>query len=429
MSTPAEQPPEFRARHTVAQKGILGLNVVVILACVVGATVLLYGKRQADLRLQTPKVAVNTTVASPVGTPGPTLAGGSTTVPGTFPVADPQAKNFLITGSDSNACVDPNSPWAGAADPGRDNIGSRSDTIMVLRVDPSTHQAAVLSFPRDLWIPIHGKGKNRINSAYIKDDYSLLAQTLYDNFGVVVDHYIQVDFCAFKRIVDAVGGVAVPFSFDMGQGQTATAIVDPHVGLNISKAGCHTFTGDEALAYVRSRHLSWVDSKGKLHEDRASDFGRISRQQDFLRRVLQSALDHGLFNPSVAQALIKSLQTDVVTESGFTLNDMLTFAGVMHDIAPGSIRQYQIEVSRLIVSGNDVLQPQLGGANMKAILAIFQGKASLSGAPDVQVFDTTTSSASGTTTTTSAPSTVDTVSGPLEIVKGDILPSKDIVCK
>jgi LCP family protein required for cell wall assembly len=433
MSNPAEEHEEFRPRHTVAQMGILGLNVLVILGCLAGSLALLWGKHEADLRLQTPKVAVNTTVVHVTYTTllGSTVPGQSTTSPtGTFPAADPQARNFLITGSDANACVDPNSPWAGAADPARDNIGSRSDTIMVMRVDPSAHQAAVLSFPRDLWVPIHGRGKNRINSAYIKDDYSLLAQTIYDNFGVVVDHYIQVDFCAFKRIVDAVGGVGVPFSFDMPGGK-AKAIVDPHVGIDITAPGCHVFHGDEALAYVRSRHLSWVDSNGKPHEDRASDFGRISRQQDFLRRVLQTALDHGLFDPSVARALIKSLQTDVVTEQGFTIDDMLKFAGVMHDIKPDSIRQYQIEASRLIVSGNDVLQPQLGGANMKAILAIFQGRAPLAGAPE-QVFDTTTSTSvvGGTTASGTTPSTTtaNTVAGPAEVVKGDILPQKGVTC-
>jgi LCP family protein required for cell wall assembly len=424
MDTPddAEAPlAPFRPRHTATQRVVLGFNIVLVIACLAGAGVLLYSKQQLDNRLQTPQVAVNTTVL-PNDAPTSVDPAAPSTVPGTFPVADPQAQNFLITGSDANACVDANSPWAGAADPARENIGNRSDTIMVMRVDPTTSQAAVLSFPRDLWVKIPGKGKNRINSAYVKDDYSLLAQTLYDNFGIFIDHYIQVDFCAFKRIVDAVGGVAVPFE---------TPIIDKNVGINITEAGCHTFSGDEALAYVRSRHLKWVDENGQAHEDAASDLGRISRQQDFLRRVLQSALDKGLFDPAVAQALIKSLQTDIVTEKGFTLNDMLKFAGVMHDVDPAGINTYQIEASRLIVSGNDVLEPKVTGENMQSILAIFQGKTSLSGAP-VQVFETTTTSAGpgGTTstTTTTIAGVVTTTPVPEENVKGDIVPSEDISC-
>jgi LCP family protein required for cell wall assembly len=435
MDSPTPEPTvdheaPFTPRHTLAQRLVLGVNILVVITCLAGAGALLYAKRQADLRLQTPKVAVATT-APP--TQPPASDGGSTTTPETFPAADPQAQNFLITGSDANACVTPNSPWAGAADPARNNIGSRSDTIMVMRVDPALRQAAILSFPRDLWVPIPGKGKSRINSAYVKDDYSLLAQTIYDNFGVNVDHYIQVDFCAFRRIVDAVGGVSVPFK---------TPIVDKNVGINITRAGCHKFTGDEALAYVRSRHLKWVDANGKAHEDNYSDFGRISRQQDFLRRTLQTALDKGKFDPKVARALITSLQTDIVTEAGFTLQDMLKFAGVMHDVQPKGIQTYQIEVGRLIVSGNDVLEPHIKGDNMQAILAIFQGKAPLAGAP-AQVFDTTTTSTrvstttttiagatttAATTTTTAPAGTTTTVKAPQEIVKGDILPDKNKVC-
>jgi anionic cell wall polymer biosynthesis LytR-Cps2A-Psr (LCP) family protein len=187
--------------------------------------------------------------------------------------------------------------------------------------------------------------------------------------------------------------------------------------------------------------LKWVDEKGKAHEDRLSDFGRISRQQDFLRRMLQSALRKGITNPDVARALIKSLQTEIVTESGFTVNDMMKFAGIMRDIDPKSIAQYQVQASRLIVSGNDVLQA-VDSENMRAILKIFQGQAPLAGAP-AQVIDTsttttakatTTSGSTTTTTPSSGPTTsvsagaTTTVVGPAEIVKGDILPDKNVTC-
>lgn len=340
---------------------------------------------------------------------GVTTVAEQTTAPTSFPVADPQPQNFLITGADSNACVDPGSPWAGAADPVRESSGSRSDTIMLMRVDPATHRAAVLSFPRDLWVTVPGHGKQRINSTYVKDDYSLLAQTLYDNFGVEVDHYLQIDFCAFARIVDAVGGVAVPFD---------TPVFDLNVGLDIPAPGCHTFSGDEALAYVRSRHLRWVDENGSAHEDSASDVGRISRQQDFLRRLLGKALQAGLFDPSVARALIESLQSEIITEQGFTLEDMMQFAGVLKDIDPGSIQQYQIEATGIMVSGNSVLDPQLDSPNMQAVLAIFRGTAPLAGGSD-QPVDPAAPANSGE---------VPTVVGPQQVIKGDIVPDPNIEC-
>lgn len=376
----------------------MALNITVVLACFGGAGALLYGKNALDNTQAVEHVEIVTTSAIPPTT----LVGSSSTTPGSvevvpdFPPADPNAVNFLIVGSDSDPCVDANSQWASAADPARESIGSRSDSIMVMRVDPSTDQAAVLSFPRDLWVKVGGSNK-RINSAYVENDYSLLAQTLFDTFGITVDHYLQIDFCAFKKIVDAVGGVTVPFS---------TRIIDLHVGLDVPK-GCHTFGGDEALAYVRSRHLKSVDENGVKHEDRAADFGRISRQQDFLRRMLQAALEKGLFNPTVARALIESLQEDIVRDSGLlALDEVLSFAGVMRDIDPTHIRTYQIESTSLRVGDNAVQKPALKGANMKAILAIFQGDAPLAGAP-VQAFETTTTTSTTIkpTTTTPAPAT------------------------
>lgn len=417
---PDPLPRPYRPRHTLGQRALLGLNLLIVVGCVGAAAGLVYAKQQADLRLQTPAVVVATTnPGNGDNLEGTTVDGATETDPvtgDTFPPADPEARNFLITGSDANACVDPGSPWAGAADPARENLGNRSDTIMVMRVDPSSNSAAVLSFPRDLWVDIPGKGDSRINAAYVQDDYSLLAQTLYDNFGILVDHYIQVDFCAFKRIVDAVGGVTVPFEY---------AIHDANVGIDIP-AGCHTFVGDEALAYVRSRHLKWVDKNGRSREDRASDLGRISRQQDFLRRVLQSALEHGLFDPAVARALIESLQTDVVTEAGFTLLDMLRFAGVMKNVDPQTIRTYQVEGTSAVHSNQAVLEPNLDSDHLQAILDMFRGVTSLTGAPAEEATTTTT----GGATTSTAPSDpgVTTTTGVEENVKGDIVPPKNVSC-
>ena len=409
-----------RPRHTNAQRAVLALNIFVVVSCVVGATALVYGKNELDGRLQTEQAVVQTTlVASPT-----TIAGQSSlaTLPTeTFPPADPQAQNFLITGSDNNACFDEGSPWAGAAT-GRDNIGARSDTIMVVRVDPATRAAAVLSFPRDLWVKIPGKSNNRINTAYIKDDYALLAQTLYDNFGIVVDHYIQVDFCAFKKIVDAVGGVGVPFD---------TRVIDTHVGLDVP-AGCHIFSGDEGLAYVRSRHLTSVAADGTKAQDRASDLGRISRQQDFLRRVLQKALDKGIYNPSVARALITEMQTNIVTESGFSIDDMLMFAGVMSNVAPDTIRTYQIQSYGKVISGSSVLV-QTNNERNTAILAVFQGVAPLAAAPagDTGATPVPATGAPGVTGNTESPNSTTTTAvivGPDDYMVGDIVPSKDISC-
>ena len=130
--------------------------------------------------------------------------------------------------------------------------------------------------------------------------------------------------------------------------------------------------------------------------DSTSDLGRISRQQDFMRRTITQILDTGAFNPDVAGALMETMSEYVVTDPGLTPRKMLELAGVLSQIDPTAIATYQIETSGTTIQGNSVLEPMLDGANMQAILAVFRGWATLADAPD-QVFDTTTTELSAST--------------------------------
>jgi len=350
--------------------------------------------------------ATTTTVAGVLGTGDTASAETSPTTAApsaTFPDADPEAQNFLITGADNGACVDPDSPYAGTFGD-RESMGERSDTIMVLRVDPAASRVAILSFPRDLYVEIaDGGGMSRINSAYERDEPQRLADTIFENFDIPIDHYIQVDFCAFKTLVDAVGGVAVPFEFPAR---------DDNTGLNVDTTGCYTFEGEHALAYVRSRHYEYEDppGSGNWSTDPTSDLGRISRQQDFLRRTLASLLDTGPLNPRVARGLIQATTRYITTDPDFTLAKMLEFAGVMNDVDPTGVLTYQIEATGRTVGGASVLIPNTESENMQAVLAMFRGETSLADAPD-QVFAPTTAAVPrGSTTTVAADTTAETMS-------------------
>ncbi len=417
--------PSPRRRHSVAQKLVLLVNSLAIVGCFAGAIVLMTGERIVSRQQKTPGI-VNLADAEDAQL-GPTE---------TFPKADPAAKNFLITGSDNNACVDADSPFAGAFGD-RSSLGERSDTIMVMRVDPATSQAAVLSFPRDLWVDIAGRdSESRINSAYVKNDPTALIATIYDNFGIGIDHFIQVDFCAFKTLVDAVGGVPVPFAY---------AARDENTGLDVPLPGCFNFNGDHALAYVRSRHYEYLDPTSNVWvEDPAADLGRISRQQDFLRRIVAKALSTGVYTPSVARGLIDTAEKYVVTDQNLTVNRMLQFAGVIENLDPDNLRSYQIEVKSDERSGNAVLIPRLGGDNMKAILAVFRGKAPLIAAPTqdgapvvVETSTPATLAPSGgqvtTTTVAPTPTIAPTVDPAVPVISAEsndkgIVPPKDVRC-
>jgi len=333
--------------------------------------------------------------------------------PETFPPAEPDAKNFLITGADNNSCIDADSPYAPAFGD-RSNIGERSDTLMMWRVNPSTSQVAVLSFPRDLFVDIAGTSrKGRINEAYQRDNPQKLIDTIYQNFGINTDHFVQVDFCAFRTLVYAVGGVAVPF---------ATPVRDPNTGLNVPEAGCFTFDGDHALAYARSRKLQYLDENGEWQQDGTSDLGRISRQQDFLRRTVSQLLSKGAYNPDVAGGLIETLSEYIVADPDLTPRKMLEFAGVLSGVDPAGITTYQINADPRTVQGNSVLVPSIGGDNMQAVLAVFRGEATLGDAP-VQVFDTSPDTGPAVEQPTSTDPTGDPDPGVTESVPTATLPN------
>jgi LCP family protein required for cell wall assembly len=157
--------------------------------------------------------------------------------------------------------------------------GERSDTIMVLRLEGSSSK--MLSIPRDLIVPIADTGgKERINSAYNADlggGPSRLLKTVQSSLGIPIHRYMEVDFVTFAGLVDAVGGVTIDFPYPA---------FDNNTGLDINQTGPVELNGEQALAYVRSRHYTEIKEDGKPHEDPTADLGRIQRQQTFLRTVM-----------------------------------------------------------------------------------------------------------------------------------------------
>jgi LCP family protein required for cell wall assembly len=247
----------------------------------------------------------------------------------------------------------------------------------------------MLSFPRDLWVKLpNSNSKNKINSVYSKKNPKRLVQTLEQNFLFKVDHYIDVDFCAFKDVVDAVDGVSVPFEFPAFDKQT---------GLNVDK-GCHPFLGDEALAYVRSRYYNWYDGK-KWRVDGDSDLSRIARQQDFIKRALQKAIDKGARKPTVAKKLLDIGLGHVTLDSDLRLNDLLVLAQSLKSLDPNKIKQYRIEGT--FGQNGDIINPNFDDPTNKKVLAVYRGQARLAGGPDSTVPTTTIAA----TTTTAAVTT------------------------
>jgi LCP family protein required for cell wall assembly len=288
-----------------------------------------------------------------------------------LPEGDRSAKNFLITGSDNNACVSKDSPFYGGFGQ-RSAYGSRSDSLMVIRVNPIDNQAAILSFPRDLWVKQAGSTRsNRINANFNKNDPNRLIRTLKENFGVSIDHYINVDFCAFAAIVNAVGGVRVPFQYKARDKRTGFKVLRARV--------CFTFQGDHALAYMRSRHYKWYDPAiKKWRTDGTSDYGRISRQQDFTKRVIRKALDKARTNPRVATSIMNAALKNIITDDKLTPLTVLQLGQAMKNFDTETMGSYTMPGTGTMIDKAAVILPDLESSTSKKILSVFQGKASLS---------------------------------------------------
>ena len=254
--------------------------------------------------------------------------------------------NVLLVGSDSRAALAPGQAksYGSAAEV----TGQRSDTIMILHIDPKAQRAAILSLPRDLWVTIAEiNTKQRINTAFDAGPARLI-KTINNDFGIPIDHYVEVDFDGFKGMVDAVGGVQVRFD---------APARDKMSGLNVPNAGCVALSGDQALAYVRSRHYESYE-RGRWVTDPRSDFSRIDRQQDFIRRMLRKAIRNGARNPVTLNSLISNGVKNVTIDKGFSLNDITRLGRRFQSLDPSQVEMMTLPTKAANVGGADVLLPK-----------------------------------------------------------------------
>ena len=342
--------------RTLRQRVLFIVNMAVAAALVVSGTVMLYANWKLSNRQV---VTIDATPAEGDGNLN-------------LPQGDLSVKNWLLTGSDNDECIDPKSPFAGGFG-NRATYGERSDTIMLIRVDPRDNVAAILSFPRDMWVKQAGSTRSgRINSNFDKKNPNRLITTVRENFGIRVDHYVNIDFCTFKEVVDAIGGVKVPFVYKARDRRTGFQVLRANV--------CFNFSGDHALAYVRSRHYRWYDPQlKKWRSDGTSDWGRISRQQDFTRRMIKKALYKVRTDPRVANNILNAALKNVITDDKVTPLLLLQLGQAMRNFDADTMGSYTFPGIGQLIGKDSVIVPDFEGATAKKILAVFQGRASLKG--------------------------------------------------
>ncbi|HEX2043041.1 MAG TPA: LCP family protein [Acidimicrobiales bacterium] len=263
-------------------------------------------------------------------------------VPGLTDDVPGEVMNVLLVGSDSRERL----TGEAAAQAGKDQVeGQRSDTIMVLHVDPRQRRAAILSIPRDLYIPIAGTNQSdRVNTAFATGGPDRLISTL-TNLGIQVNHYAEVDFVGFKEIVDAVGGVTV-FLSHWARDFTS--------GLDVPRTGCVDLDGTQALAYVRSRNFERLID-GKWVADPRGDLGRIERQQDFVRKVMKKAVRTGITNPITLNRLIGIGVRNLTVDATMSTSDITNVARRFRSVNPDSVETLVLPTTPQRIEGQDVL--------------------------------------------------------------------------
>jgi len=234
--------------------------------------------------------------------------------------------NVLLVGSDSRENTSGDIADAtGKGDEGTD--GQRSDTIMVLHIDPAQQKAAILSIPRDLYVPIPGNGRDKVNASFSIGGPQLLIQTIKEALGIVINHYVEVDFSGVERIVNAIGGIKV---------YADAPARDEMTGLDIPMAGCNELDGYQALAFVRSRYYQTYE-RGRWIPGSNSDIDRIARQQDFIRRMMKKAVSSGVSNPLTLNRLISIGVDNVRVDQEMSTKDITTLARRFRSVDPDSV--------------------------------------------------------------------------------------------
>lgn len=188
----------------------------------------------------------------------------------------------------------------------RGNTGTgHSDAMILCTVNTKTETLVMTSLMRDMWVKIPGKYNERLNVAYMVGGFELLDKTLQENFGIVVDYNVEVDFKAFEKVVDILGGVEIELTAKEAKylNRRGNWEVDDSTAYSWDlKEGKNLLTGSQAVAYSRIRKE--VDGTG--------DFGRTARQRKVLNEILEEAKSMSLTQMiSTANTVIPLLATDM----------------------------------------------------------------------------------------------------------------------
>jgi LCP family protein required for cell wall assembly len=222
------------------------------------------------------------------------------TRPSAPPVEGPTAPvNILVLGSDSRISAGDPSAWEAGA--------QRTDAIMLVHLAADRQTAAAISIPRDSWVPIPGYGEAKINAAFSYGGPALMIQTVEDLTGVRIDHFAVTDFESFTTLTDSLDGVEITVP-DGNGGSVRQAM-----------------TGEEALTFTRERH-ALVNG----------DFGRVQRQQAWMRAIVAKA-NNNRSDPLKMASFLQAITSSVAVDEALTLDRIQELFDGAGDISTNDI--------------------------------------------------------------------------------------------
>jgi LCP family protein required for cell wall assembly len=266
-------------------------------------------------------------------------------------------ENYLLVGSDSRAGIE-----AGTSDAvkvGNENAvpGARSDTVMVAHIPAKRDRVVLVSFPRDLQVDrpscdrwdaatqsypggtSPAQDRVKLNTAFEVGGPQCVTKVVQKLTGLAINHFTAIDFAGFKEMVDSVAGV--PICLDR-------PVVDSVLGRVVPAAGPTVLVGDQALAFVRARHV---------RGDPTSDYGRIERQQRFLSALIRKALsDQVLLSPSKLRNFVTAFGSHTLSDNA-GLDELTTLGSSLRNLDAAKVTFVTVPTTgEANKDGNEVLR-------------------------------------------------------------------------
>ena len=221
----------------------------------------------------------------------------------------------------------------------REGDVGRSDTLMIATLDAKKHKAAILSVPRDTRVKIKGHGFDKINAAYAYGGHKLTQSTIEDLLGVEMEHYVIINVNAFTKIIDAIGGIDINVEKRMYYEDPW----DDNGGLVINLyPGQQHMDGKTAITYVRYR-------------DEEGDIGRITRQQKFMKAVMDKLTSPSIIPriPAIIGEVVDSINTDL------SVKQMIEFMAALKEAQSNGLQTEMLPGRPMYIGGVSYWIPDL----------------------------------------------------------------------